>query len=480
MPPHRRSHRFLPLGTLTALLLGAPPGSALAQDRTPVELQETQGFATGARALGMGQAFLAVSDDISAFAYNPAGLVQLKRPELAGGLDIADPSRTVTRNQTNVITDPSTRFGYLAGGGTALTPQGTVGYAFGFRRYLDLNEAYFGEGLLLAPTPTLAGLYGVDSYQRTGAVNAWTGAIAFGFGPVAVGGSLSYLTGSSTETIFNANYAAEEVNGELVLDTGIQTPDDAAYQENIYRYSDVWGWTGSLGLLVFATDELRVAGVIDFATGLHYDGSTDYRLEDWEKIDQFGYYWADDITLPLSLRGGASYQLGRLLLSGEVDWTDYRNIDYAGQVFAPSQSGSFQPIPAYRSVVAWAAGAELAASRVLTLRGGIFGEPLPYSLIAADTDFYFTPDDPNSTDDYSVVYRDYPQAQIVSDGFGFSAGASVLVGEVMSLDGAYARTSWERSTAAGYQNSTPYYPTEATTESFSENRFYLSTTFRLQ
>ncbi len=38
--------------------------------------------ATGARAAGMGEAYTAVANDILALYYNPAGLVQIKRPEL--------------------------------------------------------------------------------------------------------------------------------------------------------------------------------------------------------------------------------------------------------------------------------------------------------------------------------------------------------------------------------------------------------------
>ncbi|MBU0993277.1 MAG: outer membrane protein transport protein [Proteobacteria bacterium] len=38
---------------------------------------------SGARALGMGGAFIAIADDATAASWNPAGLVQLKRPELS-------------------------------------------------------------------------------------------------------------------------------------------------------------------------------------------------------------------------------------------------------------------------------------------------------------------------------------------------------------------------------------------------------------
>ena len=38
---------------------------------------------SGARAVGMGGAFIAVADDATAASWNPAGLVQLERPELS-------------------------------------------------------------------------------------------------------------------------------------------------------------------------------------------------------------------------------------------------------------------------------------------------------------------------------------------------------------------------------------------------------------
>jgi hypothetical protein len=38
---------------------------------------------SGARALGMGGAFIAVADDATAASWNPSGLIQLERPELS-------------------------------------------------------------------------------------------------------------------------------------------------------------------------------------------------------------------------------------------------------------------------------------------------------------------------------------------------------------------------------------------------------------
>src|SRR5262245_36068811 len=60
--------------------------------QTPVEVQETDIFGFGARALGMGNALVGLGDDISALYFNPAGLAQLDHGELSTGLshDIKD------------------------------------------------------------------------------------------------------------------------------------------------------------------------------------------------------------------------------------------------------------------------------------------------------------------------------------------------------------------------------------------------------
>ena len=38
---------------------------------------------SGARAMGMGGAFIAIADDATAASWNPAGLIQLEKPELS-------------------------------------------------------------------------------------------------------------------------------------------------------------------------------------------------------------------------------------------------------------------------------------------------------------------------------------------------------------------------------------------------------------
>jgi len=80
--------RRLARSLLLILLLLAPAAPAAGGDKGLVDSETFSGFQfnfnnPGARALGMGGAFVAVADDATAVIANPAGLVILQRPELS-------------------------------------------------------------------------------------------------------------------------------------------------------------------------------------------------------------------------------------------------------------------------------------------------------------------------------------------------------------------------------------------------------------
>lgn len=78
-------------GALTALLIflllssGSLYGQRETQDPT---IYSNIGLGFGARALGMGGAFIALADDITAINFNPAGLAQLLMPEVSLGFKV--------------------------------------------------------------------------------------------------------------------------------------------------------------------------------------------------------------------------------------------------------------------------------------------------------------------------------------------------------------------------------------------------------
>ncbi|HKK68400.1 MAG TPA: outer membrane protein transport protein, partial [Bacteroidales bacterium] len=73
---------------------------------------------SGARALGMGQAFIGIADDATAASWNPAGLIQLERPEISvvGGhtLRTDDISYDAFQESSNKTDFTRTELNYLS------------------------------------------------------------------------------------------------------------------------------------------------------------------------------------------------------------------------------------------------------------------------------------------------------------------------------------------------------------------------------
>lgn len=498
MSPHARADRacgflipsavrvpLLPAVVALAVLALAASGAA-AQNLAPVELSETDIYGMGARAMGMGMAYGAVSEDATAIFFNPAGLAQVRQPELTGGLGYDRFGHTTDHTQPTSWHDDLTRVDHVALAYPVPTYRGSLVLAVGFHRLADLNQEFRKSGYLIDPVPGTPGLYERETYSRDGMVDAWTGAVGYDLSPhISVGASLSYLRGKSNQSSLVGNYRATISGSNVFLDLGSpSSPDDRLFEQRTELSADLDGWTGSVAILGYLDSGFRLSGVVDLPVKLQYNGESRFRLEDWEKFDSTlepgstPDFFRDDISLPFNLRGGVSWGRNGLLLAGGVRWTDYTQVDFEGPINIPGTAES-----AYRSVVAVNLGVEYQLPEVpIRFRGGFFTEPIPYKLIAADTDFQFVPDDnnPNTTTDISKVYRDYPLADITSDQKFFTVGTGVLIEDQLSLDIAYLHGWWERRTPSDYQNGTTFYPTYPTVEKVTRDRIFLSTTLHFE
>ena len=76
-----------------------------------LEIANPNPVGSGARAMGMSNAFIAVADDATAASWNPAGLAQLVRPEMSlalEGIYVTEKSRTQIPSTENFdLTDYS-------------------------------------------------------------------------------------------------------------------------------------------------------------------------------------------------------------------------------------------------------------------------------------------------------------------------------------------------------------------------------------
>jgi len=228
---------------------------------------------------------------------------------------------------------------------------------------------------------------------------------------------------------------------------------------------DVTGFTGSLGLRGKIGDHVRIGTTVYLPTWITYRGWVTNSFEDFiGPFPDTSLSVQDKVTLPLSLAGGVSLNGDLGLIAFDARWTDWSQIDFEGDVRAPDRT------PAYRSTVELHLGGELAVPNTpVWLRAGGMLLPIPYRLIAADTQLVFDEGgdgQPGTGDDVSFVERQYPEADIDQDRWYMTLGLGLAFEDALTLDVAYVWGSWERSSTGSYNP--PY--GHPTLESVRQNR----------
>jgi long-subunit fatty acid transport protein len=146
----------------------------------------------GARALGMGGAFIGICDDATALSWNPAGLAQLDRPELSGVFKLETHKnyyspKSYTYDGTTYDLSSSTRsnthfvVNFISGAFPLKVAQRNLTFAVAYQQQLD---SYFSSGDSTYKDEQTGGAYTISpglAYQIMpqlalgAAVNIWTG-----------------------------------------------------------------------------------------------------------------------------------------------------------------------------------------------------------------------------------------------------------------------------------------------------------------
>ncbi|HET6330116.1 MAG TPA: outer membrane protein transport protein [Holophagaceae bacterium] len=269
----------------------SPIGTIISeQSRTAFSVQ-----GAGARATGLGGAFIAVADDATAVSFNPAGLAQLLKPEVSfvgRGLkrDIAYTDvATIAGTRTQLASDSlisTTRFDPLLVSGTVpLRLNGrTLALQLSAQRFLPLGES---DDRDLVETPASGGSSSEleQSIHQRGQIDLYSFAIAYE-------ASERILLGLSA----NAWRGAWDLDSHSSKTTGGSTSFVDFRQSNRldgmnYNLGLIWRWpTWSLGLVrrtgfhgdyTFGTDTLISKGgapvsrnAPDITVGLHWPATT--------------------------------------------------------------------------------------------------------------------------------------------------------------------------------------------------------------
>jgi len=354
-------------------------------------------FVVGARALGMGGAYIAVANDATALVYNPAGLARVTRIEFSGGLTHQRINNRTGWNQNIDFADGglqnNTRFGSANLVFPVPTYRGSLVFALGVNRVKSFDKVMrFSSGF---------GDWGGNSESgiesESGGIYLWSFGAAIDVSPnVSIGGALNLWSGKE-------NYS-------WLYET--RSPSSMTRYDDVIkdRYS---GFNAKFGVRIQPNKYLVFGGTID--------SPVTYTIkEDWtfftETSETYGYEYGSSeykISLPFSLGGGMALCLNNLILAGDINYTDWTQMEYKRLEDIAEANRKIKET--YTDALRFHLGAEYLIPRIgASLRAGFYRDPLPYR-----------------------------SRWIKKDRIFFTAGIGFLIDQVMTLDFAWAHGSWE-------------------------------------
>lgn len=438
------------------------------------------GLGMNARALGMGNSYIALSDDGSASFFNPAGLGLVKRLEFMGGLDISSFNNTTTffgnQSKSNasqtLLNNASFAF-------PIPTIQGSLVFGLAYNTSKDLIGSNQFDGFNPGTNSKIQSLLNTDipydlfltdddgntiingklnqsgNMLNSGSINSWTltGAIE-AYKNLFVGANLSIISGNYTSD-FDYYEDDSKNNYQGITAPGYQKTNDfrSFYLKNLLKW-DLEGWNAKLGFLyqfknfgrfgatiqfpklITVKEKFIVEGSSEFA-----NWSTSLKSEDYS--DEVKY----DIKTPFEVAGGFSFNIQGLILSGQLSFINYTELEFSNAEglsasYISDQNKRIKSL--LRQTINYNFGAEYTIPNIgLRFRGGYIFQKSP-----------FENDDPEFDKKY------------ITGGIGFLADG------VIGIDLGYAY-GWWKDIGDNYSTNV-----SRTFQDIKYHKFIITTTYR--
>jgi len=339
---------------------------------------------SGARALGMGGAFIGVADDATAASWNPGGLTQLERPEfsIVGAyfhreVDLEFGNNPEGNGSQSVS---ETRLNYLS-----------ASYPFAFRginmvvslNYQNLYDLSREWDFKLNPSSDILSVNENVDYDQDGTLSAWGLAYAIQFLPKF---SFGFTLNFWEDGIYNNDWDQKLSQSGTGTLAGTKFNFDSSSKEE-FSFS---GFNMNLGVLWNVTGKLNIGAVFKtpFTADLTHKSSftsnirfpdfpmADSSFSDSSKEDQ-------DLDMPMSYGLGLAYRFSDSLTASfdiyRTHWEDFILEDSQGNKTSPI-SGLPKSQSDVDPTIQVRAGAEylfIKPKYVIPLRGGVFYDPAP-------------------------------------------------------------------------------------------------------
>ncbi len=417
------------------------PGSAEAQQSdaerlkevvvTPVSISSApRPVGSGARALGM-SAFTGIADDATAASWNPAGLIQLERPEISGVMSYLSRSEDFSSTDPGLSVAPgdmgSTDINYLSGVlpfrvfNTNFVVSLNYQQVYSFDRKLDFAYVGHSRDVTSENLPGGLSLETVSSSETTseidfaqdGSIYAITPALAVQITPrLSFGAAVNLYRNRLTES--NTFSERTDVRWQQRTDIGLKLlgspaarqPESAwifseGKQSESKEFSDVKGANLTVGGLWNVTGKLALGFTADLPYTLDMKETVTLEAKPTKSVDQDNkvtfsrspYEGIEPVEsdveydFPLTLGLGAAYRFSDAFsVAGDLSWTNWSGFVFRkedGTQVNPinhdtrADDGKLDPVTDTWAVRLGAEYLFILKKTVIPLRAGIFLEQQP-------------------------------------------------------------------------------------------------------
>ncbi|MFH1195996.1 MAG: hypothetical protein V1720_09800 [bacterium] len=412
------------------------------------------GFGSNARALGMGNSYVAISDDYSGTIFNPAGLGLVKRMEISGTMDFNsfENNTTFFKNETNYSnsTTSMNQFGCVF---PMPTIQGSLVFGLGFNQLKNFNRVTKFDGF--NPSSSMINnLTGMNddiiydlylSYNNggddqtvidgnlnqsgtkleEGSLNSWafSGSVEMAEN-LFVGATLNILSGDyKSDREYYEDDTKDFYGSSVLTDPSEQRTADFQY----FFMNDIidWnlsGWDFKMGFLY----RLPLRGAI----GATIKFPSDFTIEEKYFVDASSYFGSGnefyinpvedeveyEISTPYQFELGGSFFITSLLLSGQVGFTNYSDMEFTLGLDPDHRSENNRDIKdLFDTAINYNFGLEYTIPYIdLSVRAGYMVRQSPYKV---------------DTSEFDKKY--------------FTGGLGIILNNSTALDFAYVHGSWK-------------------------------------
>ena len=366
-------------------LIGGSPHVSLAQVLERLEIPSSLNpVGSGARALGMGGAFIAVADDATAASWNPGGLIQLETPEVSGVgayFDRTEDNTFGTNPESSGSQNVSeSRLNYLS----ATYPFTLWGHnmiaSLNYQNLYDFTREWRIPFIQTSETSTYNNY--VD-YEQSGGLSAFGIAYCIQINPkLSAGFTLNFWE----DGVYKNEWEQTTTN----IGSGNNGGIDLAFEARSHDKYSFSGFNANFGILWSVNSKLTLGAVFKtpFTADINHKSTWNFavRYPSNPGFEQTGSTYFDvdeELDMPMSYGIGLAYRFSDALTASidiyRTEWGDFELTDADGNKTSPitgkpSSEADIDPTHQIRLGVEYLF---IKPKYVIPLRGGLFYDPAP-------------------------------------------------------------------------------------------------------